>query len=98
MAHLALVFVTPVFLGQSATAQTEEQSIVLSDVSCKDVMGQGGDERDRSISFLHGYVAGDAGTTEVNVEVLVDLTETFIDTCLDNPTAGALETLKQIVQ
>ena len=72
--------------------------IVLPEVTCKDVMGQGGEERDRSISFMHGYVAGKAGETEVDVDRLVAASEALIDTCLDNPTAGAIATLESVLQ
>ncbi|MBJ3776969.1 HdeA/HdeB family chaperone [Acuticoccus mangrovi] len=79
-------------------AEAVETTVDLSALTCKDLMGQDGEMRPRTISFLHGYVAGADGVTEVDVEALVDATALFIDQCLDNPTANALETLKSIVQ
>ena len=78
-----------------ALAQDDGPSlIVLGEVTCKDVMAQDGEDRDRSISFLHGYVAGEAGRTELDLAALADASATFIDRCLDSPAAVAVDTMR----
>ncbi|MEM6711042.1 MAG: HdeA/HdeB family chaperone [Pseudomonadota bacterium] len=68
--------------------------IVLEEVLCKELMGQSGDDRDRSISFLHGFVLGDLGQSEFTVGDIVSVEQVFFDTCLDNPNDPALSVMK----
>jgi hypothetical protein len=76
----------------SAFAQdTKPRSI--DQYTCKDIMRESGSGRDTAIAFLHGYLLGKSGATEVNLETMAAQTDAFIDHCLDNPNDGALDSM-----
>ena len=66
----------------------------LTTLTCKEVMILSGVDRDNTISFIHGYIVGKQGATDVDLDKLTDSTETFMNTCLDNPTAKAIPTME----
>jgi hypothetical protein len=66
----------------------------LNAMTCKEVMILSGGDRDSVVSFLLGYFAGHAKSTELNLTALSKSTDKFLDTCLDNPTANALTTMQ----
>lgn len=87
--------VMAVLIMHPASAQDETTDI--GSVTCKDIMILSGDDRATSISYLLGYVQGANGNTTVDVAALAEISEQFLNGCLDAPTAGALETLQAIM-
>lgn len=63
--------------------------------TCKDVMRQSGTERDLALAFAHGYVLGKKGTTRYDVDALAQVTDRFIDYCLDHPAENALQSFEK---
>ena len=57
-----------------------------------------GQDRDVALALAHGYVLGRKGTTKYEIEVLAQITDKFIDYCLDNPKANALEAFERIAK
>ena len=68
----------------------------LRDSSCKEIMRLSSDEREIAIALAHGYVLGKKGTTQYQVEVLANITDQFIDYCLDHPTENALASFEKL--
>lgn len=66
--------------------------------SCKDIMRLSGQDRDIALAFAHGYVLGKKGTTQYEVDRLAGITDRFIDYCLDNPRANALQSFETIAE
>ena len=66
--------------------------------TCKDVMRLSGQDRDVALALAHGYVLGKKGTTKYEIEVLAQITDKFIDYCLDNPTANALDAFETVAK
>jgi hypothetical protein len=66
--------------------------------SCKDVMRLSGEDREIALAFAHGYVLGKKGTTQYDVDTLAQVTDDFIDYCLDNPKANALQSFETIAK
>jgi len=81
-------------LAYAAEEPSSEQD--LSVFVCKDVMRLSGSERENSLALVHGYRLGKMGTTKFEIDKLADLTERFIDYCLDNPNAKALEAFETL--
>ncbi|WP_295888619.1 HdeA/HdeB family chaperone [uncultured Thiohalocapsa sp.] len=99
--RLLTVTVTAALLfGTTAAALAEEPTTDrdLNQYLCKDVMRLSGSEREVSLALVHGYRLGKMGTTEFDVEVLSDLTDRFIDYCLDNPTDNALAAFEKLAK
>ena len=82
----------------TAAALAEEPSTKrdLNDYACKDVMRLSGSEREVSLALAHGYRLGKMGTTQFDVETLSDLTDRYIDYCLDNPNDKALAAFEKL--
>ncbi len=66
--------------------------------SCKDVMRLSGEDREIALALVHGYVLGKKGTTKYDVETLAQITDRFIDHCLDNPKDNALAAFEKIAR
>ena len=63
--------------------------------TCKEVMRLSGSDRDIALAFAHGYVLGKKGTTQYEVDALAQVTDQFIDYCLDHPAANALQSFEK---
>jgi hypothetical protein len=55
-----------------------------------------GNDRDIAIAFAHGYVLGKKGTTQYDVDALAQITDRFIDYCLDHPADKALQSFENL--
>jgi hypothetical protein len=82
--------------GSVALAEEPSAKKDLNEFVCKDVMRLSGSERENALALLHGYRLGKLGTTQYQIEVLSELTDRFIDHCLDNPNDKALETFEKL--
>ena len=86
--------------GTNAFA-TEPSSSEISDLrsnSCKDVMRLSGADRDIALAFVHGYALGKKDTTRFDVDRLAEITDRFLDYCLDHPTENALQSFEKIAK
>jgi hypothetical protein len=92
-AALALLLGTTAALAEEASTKKD-----LNEYQCKDVMRLSGSEREVSLALVHGYRLGKMGTTELDVEVLSNLTDRFIDYRLDNPQENAIAAFKKAGQ
>ncbi|WP_429813725.1 HdeA/HdeB family chaperone [Ensifer sp. B1-9] len=61
--------------------------------TCKQVMAEPAAMREATIAFMHGYLLGKSNSVTFNIETLLKRTDGFIDSCLDNPTAKAIDIL-----
>ena len=57
---------------------------------CKDVMRFSGEAREVTLGLLHGYVLGKDNKTVFNPDALAEITDNFMDYCLDHPDEKAL--------
>jgi hypothetical protein len=82
--------------GSVALAEEPSAKKDLNEFVCKDVMRLSGSERENALALLHGYRLGKLGTTQYQIDALSELTDRFIDHCLDNPNDKALETFEKL--
>lgn len=68
----------------------------LKNFTCKDMMRLSGQDRDLALALAHGYVLGKKGTTQYSIEALGQITDKFLDHCLDNPKDNALASFEMI--
>src|SRR5215469_1810963 len=76
--------------AQAANTRTIDQ------YTCKDVMREHGDNRDVTIAFLHGFLLGKSGSPTFDIDAMHKQTSDFIEYCLDNPTAKAVDAMSKI--
>ncbi len=94
---LAGAFACVVAVGLATSASAQDNTMrKINDYTCKDVMRDNGEGRDIAIAFMHGYLLGKAGATEFDLEVLTKQSDAFIDYCLDNPTAPAMDAMSKV--
>ena len=82
--------------GSAAIAEEPSNKKDLSEFLCKDVMRLSGSERENALALVHGYRLGKMNTTQYEIETLSDLTDRFIDYCLDNPNDKALASFEKL--
>lgn len=70
----------------------------LKSNTCKDVMRLSGEDRDIALAIVHGYMLGKKGTTKFKIDALAQITDKFIDHCLDNPKDNALAAFEKIAK
>jgi hypothetical protein len=73
---------------------TEERAV--ENYSCKEIMRENGVNRNTAIAFLHGFLLGQSNSSKFSVETLTKQTDAFVDQCLDNPAAKAVEVMAKI--
>jgi hypothetical protein len=98
--NLVTAALTSAFLLGGAAIAAEEPSSQkdLSAFLCKDVMRLSGSDREISLAFAHGYMLGKKGTTQYDVEALAQITDQFIDYCLDHPAENALQSFEMLAK
>ncbi len=70
----------------------------LKEYTCKGVMLLSGQDRDVALALAHGYVLGKKGTTKYEIDKLAQITDKFIDHCLDNPKDNAMAVFEKIAK
>jgi hypothetical protein len=83
-------------LSGNGLAEPNDAKRDFSNLACKDVMRLSGTERDIALAFTHGYMLGKKGTTQYDVDALAQVTDRFIDHCLDHPADNALQSFEKI--
>ena len=68
----------------------------VTQYKCKDFMRESGSNRDVAIAFLHGFLLGKSGEAKFNLDTLKKQSDTFIELCLDQPNAQAMEVMFQL--
>jgi hypothetical protein len=88
VATAAFAFLAPsTGFAQSASERSLDQ------FTCKQVMREPQAAREATIAFMHGYLLAKSKSTKFNIETLLKRTDSFIDSCLDNPSAKAIDVM-----
>ena len=90
--------VAATFLVLAGTAETADAKRDFATLACRDVMRLSGAERDIALAFTHGYMLGKKGTTQYDVDALAQITDQFIDYCLDHPAENALQSFEKFAK
>jgi HdeA/HdeB family len=90
----ALIVFAALVFGLTAAPAANTRSI--DQYTCKDVMREHGDNRDVTIAFLHGFLLGKSGGAAFDIDALHKQTSDFIEYCLDNPTAKAVDAMAKV--
>jgi len=66
----------------------------LGSLSCRDILLASGGARENLVLVLHAYLLGEAKELEFNAMELAEATDRFLNACIDEPDAQALQTLR----
>jgi hypothetical protein len=80
------------FGAMSASAQDSNERRV-EQYTCKDILRETGSNREVAVAFLHGFLLGKSGNSKFNLETLAKQTDAFLERCLDNPQAKAVDVM-----
>jgi len=70
----------------------------LNDYLCRDIMRLSGEDREVALAILHGYRLGKKDTTQFETQALAEITDRFIDYCLDHPRENALQSFDKVAK
>ena len=90
------ILAASIITGSASVQAQENKMSKVEDVTCKEVMREHGEARDIAIAFLHGFLLGKSGNSEFDLEKLMDQTDEFIDSCLDNPGEKAVDIMQKV--
>lgn len=94
---LAATLTSTAALAQGATPSAEPRTQqALNELECRTLLRLGGEERDFTLLYLHGFVSGRANQLLLPVKDLAEATDRLIDGCIDKPSAKALAVLEQL--
>jgi hypothetical protein len=68
----------------------------IEQYECRDIMRDGGGNRDVSIAFLHGFLLGKSGNTAFNLDSIKQQTDAFIERCLSSPAEKAVDAMTAV--
>ena len=95
----ALVTLAVLVFGVSGVSAEEKAGMNdLNNYLCKDVMRLSGEDREVSLALVHGYRLGKMGTTQFDTQALAEITDKFLDYCLDNPSEKALASFEKVAK
>jgi len=83
-------------LGLSRPPAQAGNTRTIEQYTCKDVMREHGDNRDVTIAFLHGFLLGKSGSGTFDIDAMHKQTSDFIEYCLDNPSAKAVDAMSKV--
>ena len=90
-------FLTVPLLHATAGAAADEV-VDMNSYLCKDIMRMSGEERGLALGVMHGYALGKKGATSFKSDDANALSNDFIEYCLDNPSAKALESFEKLTK
>ena len=84
------------FGGSAALAEEPAQLKDMNKSLCKDVMRHSGENRVIGLALLHGYRLGKKNMTQYDPKVLGQISDKFMEYCLDHPSEKALTAFEKI--
>ncbi len=77
-------------LGAQAAEAAGPSVTKMNSFLCKDIMRMSGEDRVIALSLLHGYYLGKKGATEYQPGKLSQMSDDFVEYCLEHPNDQAL--------
>jgi len=84
--------------GKANPPTAAERTTDMNAFLCKDIMRLSGEDRSIAIGLMHGYFLGKKGATGYVSSALSKASDDFVEYCLDNPAAKALETFAKFAK
>ncbi len=98
LSAIALVSFSPSVRTQTEEAAESEDVAEVSAMTCRELLKSSGDNRTNSLIFMHGYISGKKGETQIDAPALANVTNRALDTCIDNPDKSVLSVLEEVRQ
>ena len=79
-----------------ATPAGAQREPGLDQLECRTLLKLGGDERDYTLLYLHGFVSGKNGELNVPTQALAEATDRVIEHFIDRPGDKLLQVFEQM--
>lgn len=86
------------FAGASWAQDQDPDIINLADLTCRSYLMLGGDERDMTTLYIHGYFSGQADLTSVRISDLAAASEKVLTDCIDQPNQNLLDAFSSVLK
>lgn len=92
----------PLLSAMSASAQEEQPTrelgiqININEITCREMFHMGGDERDFTLIYFHGFMSGKNNLIEFDGPELAQANESIINGCIENPDSGLLTVYEDV--
>jgi hypothetical protein len=96
MVRLAVVIALGTALVPQAIHAQPKSARTVEQFTCKDVMREEGTNREVAIAFLHGFLLGKSGHSNFDLDELHRQSRDFVERCLDDPSAHAVDVMTKI--
>lgn len=93
-----VLVISPLFAIQSMAEEANKNIVDMNSYLCKDIMRMSGEERSIALGVLHGYELGKKGAVSYDPNKLGNVTDEFIEYCLDHPDDKALATFEKLAK
>lgn len=70
---------------------TQENTVDISKLTCKELMSGDDSDREVGMAFYHGFLAGKKNNQVLNVSEMGSTTDKVKDYCLSNPTSTVMD-------
>ena len=82
----------------AAAAQETEVKIKIDELTCREMLKMGAQEREFTMVFMHGLISGAQNEMVFDAPVLTAASDAVLNACIDNPDATLLGTFKDARQ
>ncbi len=71
--HRFIMDPSAIYLVEGAAGAHDWRFRTVEQYACKEIMPEGGSQRDAAIAFLHGFILGKSGSSQFNLDELTKL-------------------------
>lgn len=82
--------------AQSAAPAAQGKQAPIGELDCRTLLRLGGEERDFTILYFHGFVSGRSNLQLLPVQELAEATDKVIEHCIDKPGDKVLAVFEQV--
>jgi hypothetical protein len=77
-------------LSQADTPKPAPKDAGIDQLDCRTLLRLGGDERDYTLLYFHGFVSGKNNQTRLEVQDMAMVTDQVVEYCIDHPKENLL--------
>ena len=77
-------------LSEADTAKPAPRDAGIDQLDCRTLLRLGGDERDYTLLYFHGFVSGKNNQTRLEVQDMAMVTDQVVEHCIDHPKENLL--------
>ena len=81
--------------AEEAAAKKMDATYKIDEMTCREMLKMGGDARDFTLIFMHGFMSGKKSELLFDPVPLTEATDKVIDGCIDNPNHKLLQVFEK---